>query len=79
MRRRRRSAPTPTLGPTGQTPHRCVLGRSQNVIGAVAPQTGAPFSLIVDGVDTDVFQFFLDEMAKAVPRKEGLRQLLILD
>jgi transposase len=51
----------------------------QNVIGAVAPQSGALFSLIVDGVDTDVFQFFLDEMAKAVPKKEGVRQLLILD
>jgi len=51
----------------------------QNVIGAVAPHSGALFSLIVDGVDTDVFQFFLDEMAKAVPKKEGVRQLLILD
>jgi transposase len=51
----------------------------QNVIGAVAPQSGGLFSLIVDGVDTDVFQFFLDELAKAVPKKEGVRQLLILD
>lgn len=51
----------------------------QNVIGAVAPQSGGLFSLVVDGVDTDVFQFFLDEMAKAVPKKEGVRQLLILD
>ena len=51
----------------------------QNVIGAVAPQSGALFSLIVDGVDTDVFQFFLDEMAKAVPKKEGVRQVLLLD
>lgn len=51
----------------------------QNVIGAVAPQSGELFSLIVDGVDTDVFQFFLDEMAKAVPRKEGIRPILILD
>jgi transposase len=51
----------------------------QNVIGAVAPQSGALFSLIVDGVDTDVFQFFLDEMAKAVPKKEGVRQVFILD
>jgi transposase len=51
----------------------------QNVIGAVAPQSGALFSLIVDGVDTDVFQFFLDEMAKAVPPKEGVRQVFILD
>lgn len=51
----------------------------QNVIGAVAPQTGELFTLIVDGVDTDVFQCFLDEFAKAVPHKEGVRQLLILD
>lgn len=51
----------------------------QNVIGAVAPQSGALFSLIVDGVDTQVFQFFLDEMAKTVPAKPGWRQILILD
>jgi transposase len=49
------------------------------VIGAVSPQSGALFSLIVDGVDTEVFQFFLDEMAKAVPSKEGVRQLLVVD
>ena len=41
----------------------------QNIIGAVAPHSGELFSLIVDGVGTDVFQFFLDEMARAVPRK----------
>jgi transposase len=51
----------------------------QNVIGAVAPHSGELFSLIVDGVDTDVFQFFLDQLAKAVPNKEGVRQILILD
>ena len=51
----------------------------ENVIGAVAPQNGSFFSLIVDGVDTDVFQFFLDEMAKAVPVKPGVRQIFILD
>jgi transposase len=51
----------------------------QNVIGAVAPQSGALFSLIVDGVDTEVFQLFLDEMSKAVPKKENIRQLLIVD
>jgi len=39
----------------------------QNVIGAVAPQTGELFTLIVEGVDTDVFQCFLDEFAKAIP------------
>ena len=51
----------------------------QNVVGVVSPQSGELFSLIVDGVDTDVFQFFLDQLAKAVPRKEGMRQVLILD
>lgn len=51
----------------------------QNVIGAVCPQSGQLFSLVVDGVDTDVFQFFLDEMAKTIPKAEGKRQLLILD
>lgn len=51
----------------------------QNVIGAVAPQTGDFFSLVVNGVDGDVFQFYLDEMAKAVPEKEGWRQIIILD
>ena len=51
----------------------------QNVIGVVAPQSGELFTLIVDDVDTDVFQCFLDEFAKAVPQKEGIRQLLILD
>ena len=51
----------------------------QNVIGAVAPQSGELFTLIVDGVDTDVFQYFLDEFVKAAPKKEGIRQLLILD
>lgn len=51
----------------------------QNVIGAVSPKSGGLFSLIVDGVDTDVFQFFLDQMAKAIPKKEGVRQIFILD
>jgi transposase len=51
----------------------------QNVIGSVCPQSGQLFSLIVDGVDTDVFQFFLDEMAQSVPKVEGKRQLLVLD
>jgi transposase len=51
----------------------------QNVVGAVCPQSGQLFSLIVNGVDTDVFQFFLDEMAKAVPKVAGQRQLLVMD
>jgi len=51
----------------------------QNVVGAVTPQTGELFSLIVDGVDTDVFQFFLDQLAETVPKIEGVRQLLVMD
>ncbi len=51
----------------------------QNVVGAVSPQTGELFSLIMDGVDTDVFQFFLDQLAETVPKVEGLRRLFIMD
>jgi transposase len=51
----------------------------QNVVGAVCPQSGQLFSLIMDGVDTDVFQFFLDQMAATLPKVEGQRQLLVLD
>lgn len=51
----------------------------QNVIGAVAPQSGQFFSIIVDGVDTDVFQVFLDQMACAIAPKPGVRQILIVD
>lgn len=51
----------------------------QNVVGAVCPKTGALFSLIVDSMDTEVFQIYLDELARAVPKKEGQRQLLIMD
>jgi transposase len=51
----------------------------QNVVGAVCPQNGALFTLIVDSMDTEVFQIYLDELAKAVPKIEGKRQLLIMD
>jgi transposase len=50
-----------------------------NVVGAVCPAEGRIFSLIVDGVDTDVFQFYLDQMAQAVPKEPGKRQLLVMD
>jgi transposase len=50
-----------------------------NVIGAVCPREGRLFSLVVDGVDTDVFQFYLDQMAEAVPKEGGKRQLLVMD
>jgi transposase len=51
----------------------------QNVIGAVCPASGQLFSLIVDGVDTDVFQVFLDHLAETVPKRAGVRQILIVD
>lgn len=50
-----------------------------NVIGAVCPSSGENFTMIFDGVDTDVFQCWLDELAKAVPPKAGQRRLLIVD
>lgn len=50
-----------------------------NVIGAVCPREGRLFSLVMDGVDTDVFQFYLDQMAQAIPKEEGKRQLLVMD
>jgi hypothetical protein len=51
----------------------------RSVIGAVCPQDGQLLSVIVEGVDTDVFQFFLDQMAEAIPKVEGKRQLLVVD
>jgi len=51
----------------------------QNVVGAVCPASGQLVSLIVDSVDTDVFQVFLDQLAETVPKREGVRQLLVLD
>jgi len=50
-----------------------------NVIGSVRPETGEFFSLIVDCVDTDIFQLYLDQMAKTITAKPGKRQILILD
>ena len=51
----------------------------QNVIGAVCPQSGGLSALVFDGVDTAVFQCFLDELAAAAPPVSGQRQLLIMD
>jgi transposase len=51
----------------------------QNVIGAVCPAQGRLVSIVVDGVDTDVFQVFLDQLAETVPKRAGLRPILILD
>lgn len=50
-----------------------------SVIGAVCPASGETFAMIFDGVDTDVFQAWLDELARTVPPRPGKRQILILD
>lgn len=50
-----------------------------NVLGAVAPATGACSALIFDGCDTGVFQIFLDTLAADVPPVEGKRHYLVLD
>jgi len=51
----------------------------QNVVGAVNPATGQLVSLIVPHCDTEVFQLFLDVMAKEVPLQPGKKVTLILD
>jgi transposase len=50
----------------------------QNVVGAINPADGQLVSLIVPHSDTEVFQAFLDTMAKEVPA-EGKKIWLILD
>ena len=50
-----------------------------NVIGAVCPQSGQSFAMIFDGVDTDVFQCFLEHLNATVPAEEGKHRLLIVD
>lgn len=51
----------------------------QNVVGAVSPATGQLVSLIVPHCDTEVFQLFLDVMAKEVPPQKGKKVTLLLD
>lgn len=50
-----------------------------NVVGAVCPASGESFAMIFDGVDTNVFQVYLDHLAQAVPPSPGKRHILILD
>jgi len=50
-----------------------------NIIGSVCPATGESFAMIFDGVDTDVFQCYLDYLAEAVPPDPAKRRILILD
>lgn len=50
-----------------------------SVIGVVCPANGHCFTMIYDGVDTDVFQHFLDELAISVVDDPARRRILILD
>lgn len=65
-------------GSKPKVPH---LGKHirRNVVGAICPQNGEFFSLIFDGVDSAVFQCWLDELAQSVPPKTGVRRILVLD
>jgi putative transposase len=50
-----------------------------NVIGAVCPLSGQCFTMIYNGVDTDVFQHYLDQLSQAVARDQSKRRILIVD
>lgn len=50
-----------------------------NVVGVVCPATGQSFEMIFDGVDTDVFQCYLDHLAEEVPPDPRKRRILLLD
>ena len=51
----------------------------RNVIGAVDPSNGKFVSLIVPHCDTEIFQAFLDTMAKEAPARDQRRVCLVLD
>lgn len=51
----------------------------QNVVGAINPADGQFVSLIVPHNDTEVFQAFLDTMAREVRPERGKRVVLVLD
>ena len=43
------------------------------------PATGECSTMIFDGVDTDVFQYYLDYLAQEIPPLDSKRRLLIVD
>ncbi|PYI85943.1 MAG: hypothetical protein DME26_09850, partial [Verrucomicrobia bacterium] len=51
----------------------------QNLIGAVCPHKRATVQFGGRWRRHDVFQLFLDEMAKTIPKAQGKRQLLMVD
>jgi len=50
-----------------------------NVIGAVCPANGQCFTMIYNGVDTDVFEHYLDQLALAIPADAAKQRILIVD
>jgi transposase len=70
--------PKATYAPKGTTPTCPATGLHirESVIGAVQPSTGRFYSLVVSGVDTDVFQCFLDHLAE---QTSGEQVWLVLD
>ena len=48
----------------------------ETVVGAVCPQSGALSAIVINHVDTDVFQAFLDQLASET---EGKNVILVLD
>jgi len=48
----------------------------ESVIGAVCPKSGALSALVVSHVNTDIFQLFIDQLAKET---EGRKIVLVLD
>ena len=50
-----------------------------NVIGAVCSATGECCTMIFDGVDSGVFQYYLDFLAKELPPLDSKRRVLIVD
>jgi hypothetical protein len=51
----------------------------QKVLAPDCPQSGQLLRLRVNRVDSEMFQFFLDEVATAVPPVPRERQLLVMD
>lgn len=51
----------------------------RSVVGAVAPATGQLVSLVVPHCNTEVFQVFLDTVAREIPPEEGKTVHLVLD
>ena len=54
-------------------------GSRPKVIGAVRPGPEECCTMIFDGVDTDVFQYYLDFLAEQIPKESSKRRLFIVD